>query len=230
MTDTGTVKHKRYIGKRKSPLYSRWISMKERCEKINNKSYKNYGERGIGVSKEWQEFDIFASDMGAPKRNETPERIDVNKGYCKENCRWATWKEQASNKRTNHFVTIDGTKKTLKQWSETVGIPYKTVFSRVSFGWSYAQALRLKKRKRRRLSYKNKYNVLINGETKPIIEWCGIMGIAYKTAIVRIKRGWDIKKAILTPTFNRGQKPKKPISEKRNNKIQSFHNGRKLKR
>lgn len=83
------------------PLYRVWHGMRVRCYKKNTPYYKNYGGRGITVCDEWMfNFETFVNDIGIkPSPNHSLDRIDNEKGYCKDNCRWATPTEQARNKR-----------------------------------------------------------------------------------------------------------------------------------
>lgn len=127
-----------------SPLYVIWVDMKRRCSDNRDPCYKNYGQRGISVCKEWLEsfacFREWAENNGYQTKL-TLERIDNNRGYCPENCKWATVKEQSNNRRNNINITFNGQTKTLKQWSESIGLSYDTLWQRWKAGWDIPNLL-----------------------------------------------------------------------------------------
>lgn len=81
------------------PSYGSWYSMIRRCTSPNHENYKRYGGRGITVDPAWLSFDKFVEDMGTRPEGHTIDRKDNDKGYSKDNCRWATPKQQTANRR-----------------------------------------------------------------------------------------------------------------------------------
>lgn len=110
-------------GKTRSKEYRIWSSMLQRCCNSNDKSYHNYGGRGITVCERWMNFKNFFIDMGEkPTPKHSIDRIDNNKGYHPDNCRWATTEQQANNKRDSVRIRFDGKDLTISEWSRLIGI------------------------------------------------------------------------------------------------------------
>lgn len=94
-------------GMSRTKTYKTWIMMKSRCENHNYDRYADYGGRGIRVCPEWSKsFTAFLRDMGERPEGRSLDRIDTNGDYTKNNCRWATEKEQSRNKRTNRRLRV----------------------------------------------------------------------------------------------------------------------------
>lgn len=130
-------------GQTGTKLFCVWEGMLRRCTDANNKNYKNYGGRGITVCNEWHEFVAFRNWAISNKYRDdlTIERKNVNGNYCPENCCWATWKEQANNRRNNVIIKYCNTQKTLAEWSEITGLSAATISYRIKHGWSAERAL-----------------------------------------------------------------------------------------
>lgn len=138
--------HRKVIhGKTNTSTFIIWCGMKKRCLNKNDRNYKNYGGRGITMCERWLEFQNFLEDMGERPDGKSLDRIDNNGNYCKENCKWSTRKEQNNNSRHNTYFTKDGETLSLKEWSDKLNIPYSRIIYRIMNGWTYEQAIFLKK-------------------------------------------------------------------------------------
>ena len=125
-------------------IYRVWANMISRCCNQKLKSWDNYGGRGITVCDEWRNFQNFMdwSFKNGYSETLTLDRIDNDKGYSAENCRWVDEFVQANNKRNNHIVEYNGERLSIKQWSDKTGIPYKTLHRRiVALHWDIERAI-----------------------------------------------------------------------------------------
>lgn len=127
-----TAKH----GMWKSNEFAMWQSMLQRCLDSNCPAWHHYGGRGVVVCQEWREsFRSFYEFMGVrPSRKHSLERIDNEKGYEPGNVRWATWHEQARNKRNNRIVEVDGAKMVAADFSNAYNVSGTTLRRRLAAG------------------------------------------------------------------------------------------------
>lgn len=133
-----------------SRFYCIWGNMKARC--FNTTSFPEahcYSLRGISLCDEWKDFQNFYNDMyesyqqhveAFGEKDTTIDRIDVNKNYCKENCKWSTLREQFNNKTDNHFIEYNGRRETLANWARELGIGYSALATRLGRGWTVERA------------------------------------------------------------------------------------------
>lgn len=122
--------------------YGIWVGMKSRCYNKKNEKYKNYGGRGIKVCERWHDYQKFWADMKEGYGYDLSlDRIDNDGDYEPSNCRWATLREQASNRSDNIFYTYKGKKQPVSYIADQLGIKRSTVFYRIKQGWSIEDAL-----------------------------------------------------------------------------------------
>lgn len=115
-------------------LYEIWRQMRRRCDCKKHKFYPYYGGRGITICKEWYDYVVFQEwALSSGYQDDlTIDRIDVNGNYCPENCRWATAKEQANNRRNCHIVEHDGEKHTISEWADIYHVNQVKLWDRLS--------------------------------------------------------------------------------------------------
>lgn len=135
-------KHGGWIGNKPSPEWNSWGAMMARCYTKSNIAYDRYGGAGITVCDRWHDFKNFLEDMGKrPSKSHTLERIDNKGNYEPSNCRWATKREQAQNRRNNRFITINGETKCISEWARINSIRPGTILERLKTGWSELEAV-----------------------------------------------------------------------------------------
>ena len=126
--------------------YRCWQDMKQRCLNPNAQAYKGYGARGITVCDSWKKsFANFLADMGEAPDGMSLDRIDNDKGYMPENCRWASQQQQNRNHRGCVFIEYQGQRMTIVEWSEQTGISAKTLHARYAKGWIVDDIFRTEK-------------------------------------------------------------------------------------
>ena len=113
--------------------YRCWRRIISRCHNPDDQRYPWYGARGIAVCEEWRaSFETFLNDMGpAPSPAHTIEREKNEKGYHPQNCRWATMKEQAQNRRSNVKLTFNGETLTIAAWAERLNMDRRVLWKRL---------------------------------------------------------------------------------------------------
>jgi hypothetical protein len=142
-----TTSQRNYIhGKTHTHIYNVWAGIKARCFDVNSRFFADYGGRGITLWPEWiDDFAaFFAYVVSLPHFEEdgyTLDRIDNDGNYEPGNLRWATWMEQARNRRSSRLISVNGETRTAAEWSEISGIASGTIRYRLKVGWSEVAAV-----------------------------------------------------------------------------------------
>lgn len=128
----------------KRRLSNIWKNMIHRCYNKNDKYYEYYGGKGVTVCHSWKRsfasFCVWAL-MNGYQNDLTLERIDLDKNYTPENCKWTTYYEQSRNKSQTVKVNILGIEKCFKDWCHTFGVKPDTAYARMSRGKTPIEAL-----------------------------------------------------------------------------------------
>lgn len=174
--------------------YAAWKAMRARCNAPCHANL-NYQLQEIKVDPNWNSFQQFFCDMGPkPSSNHSLDRVDNTGDYTPNNCRWATKSTQSKNRGSfNRVYIYQNEAKVLKDWARHLGINYSTLYSRLSRGLSFEEAIQ-----------KDPYGLLIEykGKAQTLKKWCEELNLKYTTIVNRKHDGWDIERALSTPTLN----------------------------
>jgi hypothetical protein len=111
--------------------------MRARCNRPHHRDWRYYGGKGIKVCDRWNEsFNFFLEDMGERPEGMTLDRIDGEKSYCLENCRWATEIQQKRNRSNSVYVNYEGNMIHLVEAAEKSGLSVNTLRIRLKNKWS----------------------------------------------------------------------------------------------
>ena len=180
----------RRIDGKPTRTYLAWKSMRARV-RSDSKAHV-YRDRGISCCKEWDSFEAFYFDLGECPEGFSLERIDVNKGYSKDNCKWIPLKDQAKNKQKTIRVVHQGQSLLLKDFCKLQGIKYSCAWKRLKNGYPVE-----------RISERNLYEKIEwQGQVMTYSEAAKVAGLKRKTLQNRIKiQGWSVEKAMTTPVL-----------------------------
>lgn len=121
-----------------------WHNMRRRCYDQHADSYKYYGEKGIEICDEWlYSFESFYewSLNNGYSDDLTIDRINNNKSYSPNNCRWVSMKQQDNNRSNTIYITFKGICKSLPEWADELQIPQYVIRNRLNRNWSVEDAL-----------------------------------------------------------------------------------------
>lgn len=119
-----------------SPEYRAWRSMVSRCMSVTNVAWKDYGGRGITVCQRWLKYENFLADMGRrPSPQHSLDRMKNDQGYSPDNCRWASKKVQARNRRSSTSIEWKGETRTIAEWAEITGLTVSAITQRLRADW-----------------------------------------------------------------------------------------------
>ena len=152
-----------------SKEYEAWCSMLGRCYRATHKNYDRYGGRGIKVCDRWRmSFEDFLADMGRkPSDKHSLDRIDNDKNYTPENCRWATRKQQLSNRNCTRWLHYRNETLPLADWARKLGFSKTIINLRLQRGWTTEAALSVPPMpKSGRKEWLDKYKERINAREK----------------------------------------------------------------
>lgn len=190
--------------------YKVWHAMLDRCQNPEHEAFPHYGARGITVCERWRTFENFLSDMGRrPSARHSLDRVDNDKGYSPENCRWTTAKTQNRNHRGNVMLTYDGRTQCIAAWAEETGIGFNTIRLRIkNHGWSVERALTTPPTSpadRAGMQYKTAKKYAHDGHDRTLREWADALGVSEMLLRQRLQRGMSFDRVFVSGRHRRGR-------------------------
>ena len=177
------------------PEYLVWKGMRARCSTGCNSNH-SYKEKNITVCERWNNFILFYNDMGPrPSSKHLIDRVNNNKGYSPDNCRWAIRKTQCENRGDfNKVFTHNGESKVLKAWAKDLNIDYSTLHKRISYqGLSFEEAI----------SYKGRGIYKYENIDYTLDELSIKFNISKSNISSRLSKGWSLEKTLTTQEITR---------------------------
>ncbi len=184
-------------GMSKTDEYKTWKGMRKRCLNKKCQMYEYYGGRGIVISEEWNDFMTFYEDMGPrPSKEYSIDRIDNDGNYCKENCRWATKKEQMNNRKNSVSINFNNESHSIPEWAKILNLDANTLYARYEYGWDAEKILTTPIA----TSSRNTRFTLITyeGLTLSIADWSRKTGINYSTIRERYRKNLPLEQIFYT--------------------------------
>lgn len=180
--------------------YKCWKNMIARCTQPGHQLWDHYGGRGITVCKRWlKSYKHFIDDMGPrPSNKHSIDRIDNDGGYSPDNCRWATWKQQANNQRKPTVVwgkryEFNGESLTVRQWAQRLGVQHETMRHRLET-WPIEAAVAGRK------PVKPLPTIAFDGTEASIAEWANALGLGIPGLKARLRR-MPLDQALSKPRY-----------------------------
>lgn len=180
--------------------YRVWKGMRARCSAPCNINRGCYQKKGIKVCQRWDSFDNFFEDMGERPAGYTIDRIDNDKGYSPDNCRWASYSTQAKNRGGfNLTYTYNGKTQCLKDWARECGIYYNTLVSRIKRNptLTFEEILQYIDPRKKKIVWQ--------GKEYTSDELCSLYNIPKSNFYDRIHKGWSLENILTTPVISKEQ-------------------------
>lgn len=125
----------------KSRVYIAWLNMRQRCNNQNKPQFKDWGGRGITYDPHWEVFENFLADMGEPPPGKSLDRRDNDGNYTKDNCHWASPRDQRLNSKRVSMIEWQGETLCVRDWERKLGLKRTQLTMRLRRGMPLERAM-----------------------------------------------------------------------------------------